>query len=89
MGWRMRSLLIGSAALAMALTAMAIPWVRDYRAVERDAAAARASIALGRVDPAREPLQRWLRAGRDRPRRMRWSARWHWPTAALPRSPAA
>ncbi len=60
MGWRVRWLLIGLAALA--LTSAAIPLVRGYIATERDAQAARDAVSLGRIAAAREPLRRWLRA---------------------------
>lgn len=66
MGWRMRLLLIGSAVLVLALVlvlaASAFPWLRGDREVERDAAIVREAVALGRIDQAREPLRRWLRA---------------------------
>ena len=48
--------------LVLALIGGAILWVRENRAVERDAQAARAAIAGGRTTAAREPLQRWLEA---------------------------
>ncbi len=64
MGWRMRSVLIGSAVLVLtlALVASALPWLRHGREVERDAEIVRQAIALGRFDRARDPLDRWLRA---------------------------
>ncbi len=48
--------------LVLALIGGAILWVRENRAVERDAQAARTAIAGGRTSAAREPLQRWLEA---------------------------
>ncbi len=48
--------------LVLVLIGGAMLWVRENRAVERDAQAARTAITSGRTSAAREPLQRWLRA---------------------------
>jgi Tfp pilus assembly protein PilF len=40
----------------------AIAWLRERRAVERDAQAVRAAVATGRTAAARMPLLRWLHA---------------------------
>ncbi len=60
MGRRMRWLLIISAALSA--TAVGVPVVRDYQAVQRVATAARDAVSLGHAAAAREPLRRWLAA---------------------------
>jgi Tfp pilus assembly protein PilF len=48
--------------VALAIIVGAIAWLRERRAVERDAQVARAAVATGRTAAAREPLLRWLRA---------------------------
>ncbi len=60
MRWRFRWLLCGL--LGLVLIGGAILWFREYRAVERNAQAARTAVASGRTVRAREPLNRWLRA---------------------------
>lgn len=47
---------------SLAVVPVCIAWVRDRRAVERDARAAREAVAMGRAAEAREPLRRWLAA---------------------------
>jgi Flp pilus assembly protein TadD len=48
--------------MAIAAILVATAFVRDYRAVDRDARAARDALASGRTEAARAPTERWLRA---------------------------
>ena len=47
--------------LSLALFGGASVWLKERRAVERDARAVRDALAAGRPAQAREPLRRWLR----------------------------
>ncbi len=51
--------------LGLSIIGGGIAWYRAYRAVERDAQAARDAVGTGRTAAAREPLLRWLRARPD------------------------
>jgi len=53
---------VSAAILALGLIGVAGYLVRENRAVEREAQAARAAVAAGKTAAAREPLRRWLRA---------------------------